>query len=101
MEASGVNNPCKKSSKPIKMLAKLFNKGKRTASVPEVNKDHDDEEIDQYLESGPQLSDLAFVDSELEALHISRTDNPYLEILSSQDHLDNPGDNTNRYVPNN
>jgi len=96
MEANGATNPCKKSSKPIKMLAKLFNKGKRTASVPEVNKDHDDEEIDQYLESGPQLSDLAFVDSELEALHISRTDNPYLEILSSQDHLDNPGDNTNR-----
>ena len=92
MEASS-----KKSSKPIKMLAKLFNKGKRTASVPEVNKDattdHEDEEIDQYLESGPQLSDLAFVDSELEALHISRTDNPYLEILSSQDHLDNPGHN--------
>ena len=89
----------KKTSKPIKMLAKLFNKGKRTASVPEVNKvdDHDEEEIDQY-DSGPQLSDLAFVDSELEALHISRTDNPYLEILSSQDHLDNPGPHNNRYL---
>ena len=98
MEASGANNPCKKSSKPIKMLAKLFNKGKRTASVPEVNKvDDHDEEIDQY-DSGPQLSDLAFVDSELEALHISRTDNPYLEILSSQDHLDNPGPHNNRYL---
>ena len=28
------------------------------------------------------------VKSELEALHLSRTDNPYLEILSSQDNLD-------------
>ena len=52
-------------------LAKLFNKGKRTASVPEVCN---------------VVSDT--VDTEMEALHISRTDNPYIQVLSSQDHLD-------------
>ena len=59
--------------KPLKMrLAKLFNKGKRTASVPEVC---DSTTVDT-------------VDTEMEALHISRTDNPYIQVLSSQDHLD-------------
>lgn len=62
----------KKEHKPLKMrLAKLFNKGKRTASVPEVCN---------------VVSDT--VDTEMEALHISRTDNPYIQVLSSQDHLD-------------
>ena len=88
------NMATKKPSKPIKMLAKFFNKGKRTASVPEVNK-RDDVDV-QSEPSGPQLSDLAFVDSELEALHISRTDNPYLEILSSRDNLDNTPEDINR-----
>ena len=86
----------KKPSKPIKMIAKFFNKSKRTTSSPEVNlredqpiQPHDDDD----LEGGPQLSDLALVDTELEALHISRTDNPFLQILSSQDHLDNTDEN--------
>ena len=33
-------------------------------------------------------SNINTVNSELEALHLSRTDNPYLEVLSSQDNLD-------------
>ena len=62
--------------KPLKMrLAKLFNKGKRTASVPEV------------CSSGTTGAETP-VDTEMEALHISRTDNPYIQVLSSQDHLD-------------
>ena len=63
------------SHKPLKMrLAKLFNKGKRTASVPEV--------------CNVNTLDTPSVDTEMEALHISRTDNPYIQVLSSQDHLD-------------
>ena len=58
--------------KPLKMIAKFFNKGKRTSSVPEVNVNPKSENLD----------------SELEALHLSRTDNPYLQVLSSQDNLD-------------
>lgn len=54
------------------MIAKFFNKGKRTASVPEVNS------------AEPEMA----LGSEMEALHLSRTDNPYLQILSSQDNLD-------------
>ena len=62
--------------KPLKMrLAKLFNKGKRTASVPEVC-------------NTPLQADTPVPDTEMEALHISRTDNPYIQVLSSQDHLD-------------
>lgn len=67
--------------KPLKMIAKFFNKGKRTASVPEVN-------VMTSPASGPSISDLVLVDTELEALHLSRTDNPYLQLLSSQDNLD-------------
>ena len=64
--------------KPLKMrLAKLFNKGKRTASVPEV--------CNTPL---PAADTPAVPDTEMEALHISRTDNPYIQVLSSQDHLD-------------
>ena len=69
MEATGIK---KHPHKPLKMrLAKLFNKGKRTASVPEVCSTAETP-----------------VDTEMEALHISRTDNPYIQVLSSQDHLD-------------
>ena len=71
MEATGSK---KHPHKPLKMrLAKLFNKGKRTASVPEV--------CSSVAAETP-------VDTEMEALHISRTDNPYIQVLSSQDHLD-------------
>lgn len=71
-------DPEKKSGiskqKPLKMIAKFFNKSKRTASVPEVN--------------NADPTDFNVVESELEALHLSRTDNPYLQVLSSQDNLD-------------
>lgn len=65
--------------KTLKMIAKFFNKGKRTASVPEVDSD-DQKDSDAVSNSN--------LDTEMEALHLSRTDNPYLQILSSQDNLD-------------
>ena len=37
------------------------------------------------------------INTELEALHLSRTDNPYIEILSSQDNLDQ----SSSYLPQN
>lgn len=93
MEAYNTNcNHAKKPRKPLQMIAKLFNKGKRTTSVPQVNVDSiaaDDHEAEEVkIQKGPDISDLVFVDSELEALHISRTDNPYLQVLCSQDNLD-------------
>ena len=38
--------------------------------------------------SSDHMNDIVLVEKELELLHISRTDNPYLQVLSSQDHLD-------------
>jgi len=75
--ATEANLQKKNQHKPLKMIAKFFNKGKRTSSVPEVN-----------TTGSIAESNVNTVNSELEALHLSRTDNPYLEILSSQDNLD-------------
>lgn len=71
--------------KPLKMIAKFFNKSKRTASVPEVNTNEQD-------------TDFNAVETELEALHLSRTDNPYLQVLSSQDNLDHVDDKSSSTV---
>jgi len=76
--ASESGSQKKNQHKPLKMIAKFFNKGKRTSSVPEVNN----------TGSISAESNINTVNSELEALHLSRTDNPYLEVLSSQDNLD-------------
>ncbi len=39
--------------------------------------------LDSVSQRGPDISDLVFVDTELEALHISRTDNPYLQATNA------------------
>ena len=36
----------------------------------------------------PLMSDIVLLEHELEMLHISRQDNPYLQLLTSQDNLD-------------
>ncbi len=71
----------KKHQKPLKMIAKFFNKGKRTSSVPS-------EVGSEPHASPPGTPGLVNPGTELEALHLSRTDNPYLQVLSSQDNLD-------------
>ena len=43
----------------------------------------------------PLMSDIVLLEHELEMLHISRQDNPYLQLLTSQDNLDRDnGDKT-------
>ena len=55
--------------------------------------DNRDEEEDENQE--PLINDIVLLEHELELLHISRQDNPYLQLLTSQDNLDKDnGDKT-------
>ena len=51
-----------------------------------------DDTEESVVIQGPLLSDIVLLEHELELLHISRQDNPYLQLLSSsQDNLDTDG----------
>ena len=55
--------------------------------------DNRDDEDDGNQE--PLINDIVLLEHELELLHISRQDNPYLQLLTSQDNLDkDSGDKT-------
>ena len=60
-----------------------------------VHKTDNTEEEDGDANQGPLISDIVLLEHELELLHISRQDNPYLQLLTSQDNLDKDnGDKT-------
>lgn len=64
MEVSGKKKP----PKPLQLLVNLFQKSSKFQPQKTASNN--------------------FLDLELEALHLSRTDNPYLQVLNSQDNLD-------------
>ena len=65
-------------------------------AVPiKVNKTDNTEEPEEDENQEPLISDIVLLEHELELLHISRQDNPYLQLLTSQDNLDKDnGDKT-------
>lgn len=55
------------------------------------------EEDDENQE--PLMSDIVLLEHELELLHISRQDNPYLQLLTSQDNLDKDYADSSTFSP--
>ena len=68
------------------------NLGKRTSSESKLN-------IKSAGTGSASTTDQELnINTELEALHLSRTDNPYIEILSSQDNLDQSSSNLPSHI---
>jgi len=84
----------KNQHKPLKMIAKFFNKGKRTSSETKLNVNAAGSGTGNASTTDQELN----INTELEALHLSRTDNPYIEILSSQDNLDQSSSNLPSHI---
>ena len=63
--------------------------GKRTSSETKLNVNANGSGTRNASTTNQELN----INTELEALHLSRTDNPYIEILSSQDNLDQSSSN--------
>jgi hypothetical protein len=84
--------PRGKPPKPLKLLASLFqrsrSRGKRRRDAASDNSADDDNRHahDVFVLAGEQPQSLMLY-SELEALHLSRQDNPYLQKVCSQENL--------------
>ena len=68
--------------------------GKRTSSETKLNVNAAGNGTGNASTTDQELN----INTELEALHLSRTDNPYIEILSSQDNLDQSSSNLPSHI---
>ena len=68
--------------------------GKRTSSETKLNVNAAGSGTGNASTTDQELN----INTELEALHLSRTDNPYIEILSSQDNLDQSSSNLPSHI---
>ena len=80
------------SREVVKFNSFIFWIGKRTSSESKLN-------IKAAGTGSTSTTDQELnINTELEALHLSRTDNPYIEILSSQDNLDQSSSNLPSHI---
>ena len=76
-------NDCKNTTESISNLVSNNSNAVPNMLIQSENRtDMDDENTE------PLMSDIVLLEHELEMLHISRQDNPYLQLLTSQDNLD-------------